>query len=111
MVVLILILAIVLPILLAAAFLLGRHFQKRRAADDEFSAVTRQHFELFQSGRFNEVAVEAVKRRFSELLERGEEATVEASLRPGMNYVYQVRALADIGTDAAGRILERQLRR
>src|SRR5439155_14719150 len=36
---------------------------------------------------------------------------VEASLRAGPQYIYQVRALAEIGTDAAGRILERQLQR
>jgi hypothetical protein len=36
---------------------------------------------------------------------------VEASLRPGMQYIFQVRALAEIGTDAAGAILERQLQR
>ncbi|MBI3409536.1 MAG: HEAT repeat domain-containing protein [Planctomycetes bacterium] len=103
--------AIVLPMLLAAAFLLGRHFHRRQQSEEEFSPVTRQHFELFQSGRFNEAAVESVKNRFSAMLERGEEATVEASLRPGMHYVFQVRALAEIGTDVAGRILERQLKR
>ena len=36
---------------------------------------------------------------------------VEASLRPGMQYVVQVRALAELGTEDAGRILERQLQR
>src|SRR5207253_6798076 len=36
---------------------------------------------------------------------------VEASLRPGIHYVIQVRALAELGTDDAGRILERQLHR
>ena len=36
---------------------------------------------------------------------------VEASLRAGMQYVVQVRALAELGTDDAGRILERQLQR
>ena len=38
-------------------------------------------------------------------------AAVEASLRAGMQYVVQVRALAELGTDDAGRILERQLQR
>src|SRR5262249_51179228 len=46
-----------------------------------------------------------------DLLERGEVAAVEASLRPGMHYVVHVRALTEIGTDEAGRILERQLHR
>ncbi len=107
----VLILAIVLPMLLAAAFLLGRHLPRRRQAEDLFSPVTRQHIEIFQGGRLNEAAIEAAKRRFRDLLERGEDATVEASLRPGMHFVFQVRALAEIGTDAAGKILERQLHR
>jgi HEAT repeat protein len=38
-------------------------------------------------------------------------ATVEASLRAGMQYVVQVRALAELGTEDAGKILERQLQR
>ena len=59
----------------------------------------------------NEAVVEAAKERYRDLLERGEFAAVEASLRPGMHYVFQVRALAEIGTDDAGRILERQLQR
>src|SRR4051794_38723646 len=97
-----------LPLLLVGAFLLGRALQARRGAAQAFSPVTRQPFEIFQTGRMNEAAVEAVKRRFRSLFERGEEEKVEASLRPGMHYVFQVRALAEIGTDAAGRILERQ---
>jgi hypothetical protein len=96
---------------LVTAFLLGRHFQRRRDAGRELSPVTRQHIELFQGGHLNQAAVEAAKARFRELLERGEVAAVEASLRPGMHYVIHVRALAEIGTDDAGRILERQLNR
>jgi hypothetical protein len=106
-----LIVAILLPMLLAAAFLLGRHLPRRRDLADRWSAVTRQHFEIFQGGQLSERAVEAAKRRFNALLERGEVATVEASLRPGIHYVFQVRALAEIGTEVAGRILERQLHR
>src|SRR4029077_17725183 len=56
-------------------------------------------------------AVESAKLRFRALLERGEVEAIERSLRPGMQYIVHVRALADIGTDDAGRILERQLQR
>src|SRR5262245_21660934 len=105
------VLAILLPLLLAAAFLLGRHWQRRQQAGVFLSPVSRQHIELFQGHQLNEAVVEAAKDRFRTLLERGEVASVEASLRPGMNYVFQVRALAEIGTDEAGRILERQLTR
>src|SRR5208283_812858 len=82
-----------------------------RAFTDELSAVSRQHIELFQGGQLSESAVESAKARFRELLERGEVEAVEASLRPGMQYVVQVRALAELGTEDAGRILERQLQR
>src|SRR5262245_59408984 len=107
----VMILAVVVPMLTAAAFLLGRHFHRRPALGEELSAVTRQHIDLFQGGQLNQTQVDAAKDRFRELLERGELAAVEASLRPGTQYVVQVRALAELGTDEAGRILERQLQR
>jgi HEAT repeats len=99
------------PLLVAAAFLWGRHLHRRQALRDDLSPVSRQHIDLFQGGQLNEATVESVKSRFRELLERGELAQVEASLRPGTHFVVQVRALAELGTDAAGQILERQLQR
>lgn len=107
----VLVMAVALPLLLAAAFLLGRCVQRRAQQRLELSAVTRQHIELFQGGQLNETLVEAAKVRFRELLERGEVAAVEAALRPGIYYAVQIRALTEIGTDDAGRILERQLQR
>jgi hypothetical protein len=107
----VLVLALLLPILMAAAFLLGRHLQRRPNLRDELSPVSRQHIDLFQGGQLNEAQVELAKTRFRELLERGEVEAVEASLRPGTQFVVQVRALAELGTDDAGRILERQLQR
>src|SRR5947208_6764559 len=105
-------LAAVIAVLMGAAFLLGRYLQRRHYLNnEELSPVTRQHIDLFQGGQLSEAAVESAKARFRTLLERGEVATVEASLRPGMHYVVHVRALAEIGTDDAGRILERQLNR
>jgi hypothetical protein len=97
--------------LMGAAFLLGRHLHRRQGFGQELSPVTRQHIDLFQGGQLSEAAVESAKTRLRELLERGEMDAVEASLRPGTLYVIQVRALAEIGTDEAGRILERQLER
>jgi hypothetical protein len=99
------------PALMAAAFLLGRHLHRRQGFGNDLSPVTRQHIDLFQGGQLSEAAVESAKRRLRDLLERGELDAVEASLRPGTHYVIQVRALAEIGTDDAGRILERQLER
>jgi hypothetical protein len=107
----VLLLAILLPILMAAAFLLGRHLHRRQYFNDELSAVSRQHIDLFQGGQLNEAAVESAKARFRDLLERGEVEAIETSLRAGLLYVVQVRALAELGTDDAGRILERQLQR
>jgi hypothetical protein len=106
-------LAVVLPLLGATAFLLGRllMLSRRVAVQDQLSPVSRQHIDLFQGGSLDEELVEEAKGRFRALLERGEVAAVEACLRPGTHYVVQVRALAELGTEAAGRILERQLQR
>jgi hypothetical protein len=107
----IVIMTLLLPLLMAAAFLFGRFLHRRRYLGEELSPVTRQHIDLFQGGQLSESAVESAKARFRDLLERGEVEAVERSLRPGVHYVVQVRALAEIGTDDAGRILERQLGR
>jgi hypothetical protein len=105
-----LILVLLLPVLLAATLLLVRR-HRQQFPRDELSPISRQHIDLFQGGQLNEAAVESAKDRFRELLERGDVAAVEASLRAGMQYVVQVRALAELGTDTAGLILERQLQR
>ncbi len=106
-----LLVATLLPLLFLAFFLLGRCWQRWRSQEDAVTDVSRQHLEILQSGEFNEAAVEVVKRRFRVLFEHGGERAVEKSIRPGPHFIYQVRALAEIGTDAAGRILERQLHR
>src|SRR4051794_38790121 len=103
--------ATLMPLLLAAAFLLSRCLQRLRLAEESVTDVSRQHLEIFQTGEFDEAAVEVVKRRFHVLFERGGESAVEAAVQAGPQFIYQVRALAEIGTDAAGRILERQLHR
>src|SRR5215468_8742651 len=103
-------LVVLLLLTLPAAFLLVRR-QRMRLAREELSAITRQHLDLLQGGQLNELAVENAKARFRDLLERGEVEAVEASLRAGEQYVVQVRALAELGTEDAGRILERQLTR
>lgn len=105
------VMAVVLAVLLAAAFLLGRHFHGRQYESEELSPVSRQHIDLFQGGQLSESAVESTKAQFRSLLEEGRVEAVEASLRPGMHYVVQIRALAELGTEDAGLILERQLHR
>ncbi|HKM56919.1 MAG TPA: hypothetical protein VJY33_26170, partial [Isosphaeraceae bacterium] len=109
---LVVLLTVLLIILLPAAFLLGRHQRRRHYyASDLLSPVTRQHIDLFQGGQLSEAAVESAKTRLRALLELGQTDEIEAGLRPGMHFVIQVRALAEIGTDDAGQILERQLER
>lgn len=103
--------ALLLPCLLAAAFLLGRYMRGRRPGEPGLSPVTRQHLELVQGGRLNQASVDAAKRRFQEWLARGEVGRVESSLRAGTQYVEKVRALTEIGSEEACRILERQLKR
>lgn len=105
------IMALMLAMLIAAVFILLVRLHRRQFYGDELSPVTRQHIELFQGAQLSEDALESTKNRLRNLLERGEVEAVEAGLRPGMQYVVQVRALAEIGTDDAGRILERQLQR
>jgi hypothetical protein len=104
------ILIVLLPLVLAAA-LLWLHRRQEEGLREELSPISRQHIDLFQGGQLSESAIESTKARFRDLLERGEVAAIESSLRAGMQYVVQVRALAELGTDDAGRILERQLQR
>lgn len=104
------ILLVIILIVLPAIILLARR-QRRLAVRDELSPISRQHIELFQGGQLNEAALESTKARFRELLERGEIHAIESSMRAGMQFVVQVRALAELGTEDAGRILERQLAR
>jgi hypothetical protein len=108
----VMILAMLLTIAVAALLLLlMRQLRRQPSLREELSPVSRQHIDLFQGGQLSESAVESAKSRFRELLERGEVAAVEASLRAGMHYVVQIRALTELGTDDAGRLLERQLQR
>ncbi len=102
-------LVVVLLLMPTVVFLARRH--RQQMLRDDLSPISRQHIDLFQGGQLNETAVETTKSRFRDLLERGEFEAVENSLRPGMLYVVQVRALAELGTEDAGRILERQLQR
>src|SRR5215468_2396559 len=103
-------LIVLLLFVLPALFLLARR-HRQQYLHDELSPITRQHIDLFQGGQLSEAAVESAKARFRDMLERGEVEAVERSMRAGMQYVVHVRALAELGTEDAGRILERQLER
>lgn len=111
MVVYVLTFALILPIMIGWILIAIRRQGWRNEDRGNLSPVSRQHFELLQGKELNPQLVEAAKRRFQVLLDRGEEAAVEAKLRPGEQFVFHVRALAELGTDAACNILERQLSR
>lgn len=83
----------------------------RRAVPRPVAAVDRQHRHLQAGGLLGETACEATKTHFRSLLESGRADAVEHELAPGTGFAVQVRALTEIGTPAAGELLERQLSR
>jgi len=83
----------------------------QRHAEPAMSPVAQQHLHLLQGGLISQAALDATKSDFQKLLAQGRTSQVETRLRPGLDFVVQVRALAEIGTDEAGRILEHQLAR
>jgi hypothetical protein len=108
----------VVPVLLltlgAAAVLFGSRRRSARAAQGpapRTSPVSYQHLQLYQGGMISQDALETAKAELEDKLARGGVHAVETCLRPGLQYVIQVRALTEIGTDEAGTVLERQLTR
>ncbi|QVL32764.1 hypothetical protein KIH39_02255 [Telmatocola sphagniphila] len=75
------------------------------------SPVSRQHLHLYKGGELNAVAVEAAKSHWREKLDRGNSHIADVALRPGLQFVIQVRALAELGGSEAAKVLERQLGR
>jgi len=80
-------------------------------AGESLSAVARQHLHLLRGGHLSQPALDAAKTEFRQLLEHGQFAQARTCVRPGLDFVVQVRALAEIGTDEAGRVLVHQLER
>jgi hypothetical protein len=97
--------------LIALAYRLGRALPRQASQQSLLSPVTQQHLHLYQGGRLSEAAVETAKTRLRGLLERGQVADAEASLRPGLQYAVHVQALAELGSPHAGTIFRRQLQR
>lgn len=73
------------------------------------AAVDRQHRHLQAGGLLGETVCEKTKTHFRELLDAGLADQVERELQPGLDFAVQVRALTEIGTIEAARVLERQL--
>jgi hypothetical protein len=91
----------------AGAVRVGRRRTRSKPAGD----IIQQHIDLFQGGRLSDSAVRIARLTFEQMLERGESGCIEATLRPGLEFAVNVRALAEIGAPGAGDILERQLQR
>src|SRR5258708_8765986 len=109
----------VVPVLLltlgAAAVLIGarrrwpRLFPHPHAS--AASPVAFQHLQLYQGGLINPRELESAKAELGKQLASGGVVAAETCLRAGTEFAIQVRALAEIGTEEAGRVLERQLGR
>src|SRR5438105_2065251 len=99
---------IVLKVLGLALIIRERRRLRRTVATSE---VCRQYVYLFRGGHLSESALQTARVALEPMLQRGEVGRVEAGLRPGKQFTAQVRALAEIGTESARGILERQLER
>jgi hypothetical protein len=85
--------------------------QNREDNDELISAVSRQHIDLFNGGQLDEAELEAARKKYVQWLHEDQLERIEASLVPGLSYVVRVRALAELGTEEACIILEKQLDR
>jgi hypothetical protein len=70
------------------------------------AAVDRQHRHLRAGGLLGETTCERTKVHFRELLDSGRTDLIERELRAGLDFAVQVRALAELGTPDAARVLE-----
>jgi HEAT repeat protein len=84
---------------------------RREVASEAMSAVSRQHIDLYNGGVLDEAELETAKQRFNLWLLNDQPARVEMTLVPGLHYVVRLRALAELGTEEACAILEKQLKR
>lgn len=75
------------------------------------AAVDKQHRHLQAGGLLGDTAREATRAHFQKFLDAGRPDQVARELRPGLDFAVQVRALAEIGTPEAARILEHLLAR
>ena len=75
------------------------------------AAVDRQHRHLQAGGLLGETACERTKSQFRSLLEAGRLEEVERELHAGLDFAVRVRALTELATPGAVRVLERQLSR
>jgi hypothetical protein len=108
----------ILVALLGLFWLAYRHPRPRRwllprraLSVPSVAAVDRQHRHLQAGGLLGATSCEKSKSHFRELLDAGRANEVERELHAGLDFAIRVRALAELGTPEAGRVLERQLSR
>ncbi len=73
--------------------------------------VASQHVHFFQEGQLSSSAVKAARARFEVFLAHGNLQAIESQLEAGLQFLISVRALVEIGTEDAARVLQRQLGR
>ena len=108
----------VVPVLLltlgAVAVLLGRRRPWPRRPGhvaNSHSPVAFQHLQLYQGGLISQAELLAAKSELRQKMAVGGITAMESYLRPGLEFVVNVRALSEIGSDEAARVLEQQLGR
>src|SRR5262245_41676892 len=84
---------------------------RRAVPHAPIAAVDRQHRHLQAGGLLGEAACEQTKTHFRELLDAGRIDEVERELHAGLDFAVQVRALSELATPDAAKVLERQLTR
>jgi hypothetical protein len=78
---------------------------------EPLSIVSQQHVNLFNGGQLDEAELDLAKKRYAQWLHEEQYDRIEASLVPGLSFVVRVRALAELGTEEACKLLEKQLSR
>ncbi len=85
--------------------------RRRERRQDVVSEVCAQHVYLFRGGHLSESAIQSSRAALEPLLQKHEIDRAGSCIRPGKQFAIQVRALAEIDTDDARCLLERQFDR
>lgn len=111
-----LLLSLILVAVGGLVWLAGRHprprlLPRRVVPRAPVAAVDRQHCPLQAGGMLGGAACERTKAHFRELLDAGRVEQIERELHAGLDFAVRVRALSELATPDAARVLERQLAR
>lgn len=103
-----------ITLILLSGILVGYLYRRwlfSRSEHESMSLVSQQHLDLFNGGALDENELELTKNKYQQWMQEEQYQRIEATLVPGLSYVVRVRALAELGTEEACAILERQLDR